>query len=232
MSRIAIIPARGGSKRIPRKNIHPFHGAPMIAWPIRALSESGLFDRIIVSTDDAEIAGVARAEGAEVPFLRDPALADDMTGVVPVLQDSIARLAAAGEAPDQVCLAYATGVLIRGEDVARAVAALDQTPDADYALAVTSFPFPIQRAVYQTDQGRLAMFQPEHAGTRSQDLTEAYHDTGLFCLGRTAAWAAGTPVFSDATLPIPIPRHLVQDIDTPEDLARAEALFAVLQAVG
>ena len=230
---IAVIPARGGSKRIPRKNIREFAGRPMISWSIAAARESGLFDAIVVSTDDAEIAEVARAHGATVPFERPAALSDDHTGTMPVLAHAIEWHRAQGQAPDTVCCLYATAPFVSAADLQRGLAALagaDGQRDVDYALAVTDYAFPIQRAVRLTAEGRLAMFQPEHFQTRSQDLAPAYHDAGQFCWGRAEAWLAGRPVFSAAARPVMLPRHRVQDIDTLEDWARAEWLFKALQA--
>lgn len=230
MRAVAIIPARGGSKRIPRKNIRPFHGRPMIAWPIAAAAASGLFDRVIVSTDDAEIADVARAEGAEVPFLRDPSLADDRTGVTPVVQDTLRRLEAIGERPALACLVYATAPFLRAEDLARGLNALEET-GADYANSVTSFPAPVQRAMVIED-GRLRMIDPANRLVRSQDLPEAYHDAGQFCWGRREAWLSDRAVFDAPTAAVLLPRFRVQDVDTPEDWTRAEVMARVLDEGG
>jgi N-acylneuraminate cytidylyltransferase len=226
MSAVAIIPARGGSKRIPRKNIRPFHGRPMIGWPIAAARASGLFERIIVSTDDAEIAEVARAEGAEVPFLRDPGLADDRTGVTPVVQDVLRRCAADGALPDRACLIYATAPFLRAEDLQAGLRALD-TSGADFANSVASFPAPVQRAMV-VEGGRLRLIDPATRLVRSQDLPEAFHDAGQFCWGRSAAWLSDRAVFDAPTAPVVLPRYRVQDVDTPEDWNHAELLARVL----
>lgn len=227
--RLAVIPARGGSKRIPRKNIRPFGGLPMIAWPIRAAIESGCFDRIVVSTDDAEIAQVARTYGADVPFVRPAELSDDHAGTIPVIAHAVRWQDENGPAADQVCCIYATAPFIRAADVRRGLRVLRET-GADYAFSVASYPFPIQRAIRMTPEGRVAMFQPEHFNTRSQDLEEAWHDAGQFYWGRAAAWLAGTPLFGPAGAPVPLPRHRVQDIDTPEDWERAEMMFEAMAA--
>lgn len=226
MTRVAIIPARGGSKRIPRKNIRDFLGRPMIAWPIGVARESGLFDRVIVTTDDAEIAGVARAWGAEVPFPRDPALADDHAGLTEVMRDTIARLAPPLAADDMVCLIYATAPFLRVGDLA---AGLDLLAGgaADFAVSVATFPAPIDRALVLRD-GHLGMAASDNLTARSQDLREAYHDAAQFVWGRAAAWA-GRRVFVDPTLPVVLPRQRVQDIDTPEDWAFAEDLGRILR---
>lgn len=229
--KLAIIPARGGSKRIPRKNIKPFCGKPMIAWSIEAALESGCFDRIIVSTDDDEIAEVARQYGAEVPFMRPLELSDDHAGTLPVIRHAIETINSQGRAVEQACCLYATAPFIRAEDLRRGLEIL-QGSGSDYAFSVTSYAFPIQRAIRLTPEGRVEMFNPEHFNTRSQDLEEAYHDAGQFYWGRADAWLQGQMIFSPASLPVMLPRHRVQDIDTPEDWVRAEWLFKAMQAQG
>lgn len=225
--RLAVIPARGGSKRIPRKNIKPFAGKPMIAWSIEAALQSGCFDRVIVSTDDAEIAQVAQAHGAEVPFVRPPELSDDHTGTIPVIAHAIQWQNAHGEQASQVCCIYATAPFVQPHDLQRGLQVLQGT-GADYAFSVTSYAFPIQRAIRITPEQRVQMFQPEHFNTRSQDLEEAWHDAGQFYWGRAEAWLAHKPLFSHDAAPVVLPRHRVQDIDTPEDWERAEWMFKAL----
>lgn len=227
--KLAVIPARGGSKRIPRKNIRPFCGLPMIAWSIRAALESGLFDAVVVSTDDAEIAEVAKAHGASVPFMRPPELSDDHTGTAPVIGHAIEHFREQGRAPDPVCCIYATAPFVRAEDLQCGLELLNTT-GADYAFSVTSYAFPIQRAVRLTPGGQVAMFHPEHYQTRSQDLEEAFHDAGQFYWGRAQAWLSGRPMFASGAAPVLLPRHRVQDIDTLEDWMRAEWMFKALQA--
>ncbi|WP_393936812.1 pseudaminic acid cytidylyltransferase [Aeromonas rivipollensis] len=227
--RVAVIPARGGSKRIPRKNIRDFCGLPMIARSIQVACESGCFDRILVSTDDAEIAEVARTYGAEVPFLRPTALSDDYTGTIPVVAHAIGQLQQEGATPDEVCCIYATAPFIQADDLRQGLNLLRQQ-QADYAFSVTSYPFPIQRAVRINAAGQVEMFQPEHFATRSQDLEEAYHDAGQFYWGRAQAWLTGQPVFAGQSVPVLLPRSRVQDIDTPEDWARAELLYRLMEA--
>jgi pseudaminic acid cytidylyltransferase len=224
--RIAIIPARGGSKRIPRKNVKEFAGRPMIAYSIQAAQECGLFDKIIVSTDDEEIATIARSFGAEVPFMRPKELSDDHTATIPVIAHAIQTLQN-NYVIDNVCCIYATAPFIRSSDLIDAYNAL-LTHNKQYAFPVTTFPFPIQRGVKRDVEGNIEMFNPQHFATRSQDLEEAYHDVGQFYWGRAAAWLEGKPIFSDAATTIVLPRHLVQDIDTPEDWIRAELMYKVL----
>jgi len=221
---VAIIPARGGSKRIPRKNIKEFCGKPMIAWSIEAALHSGCFSRVMVSTDDAEIAEIAKKFGADVPFLRPAELSDDHTGTIPVIRHAVEWCLQQGQAPQQVCCIYATAPFIRGEDIQRGLQILTDT-GSDYAFSVTSYPFPIQRAIRITPQGRVEMFDPEQFNTRSQDLEEAYHDAGQFYWGQTSAWLAEKKIFSPAAAPVLLPRHQVQDIDTSEDWLRAELMF-------
>ncbi|GAB5351846.1 pseudaminic acid cytidylyltransferase [Qipengyuania sp. 483] len=225
--RIAIIPARGGSKRIPRKNIRLFHGKPIIAWSIGAAVESGCFDRVIVSTDDAAIAEVARSQGAEAPFVRPPELSNDQCGTVPVIAHAVQWLAEQNEAAEEVCCIYATAPFLEVEDLRRGLKTL-QGCDADYALSVTSYAFPIQRALQIGPDQRMAMFQPEHEQTRSQDLEEAWHDAGQFYWGRAASWKQNVPLFGANSVPVILPRYRVQDIDTPEDWERAELMFETL----
>lgn len=226
--RLAVIPARGGSKRIPRKNIRPFGGKPMIAWSIEAALQSGCFDQVVVSTDDAEIADVARAHGAAVPFMRPAELSDDHTGTIPVIRHAIEWFKRQGAAPEKVCCIYATAPFVRAEDIRKGLEILGTT-DCEYAFSVTSYAFPIQRALRLTAAGRVGMFHPEHFNTRSQDLEEAYHDAGQFYWGKSSAWHAGKPIFSPAAAPVILPRHRVQDIDTPEDWERAEWMFKAMR---
>lgn len=228
--KLAIIPARGGSKRIPRKNIKTFCGKPMIAWSIEAAKISGCFDRIIVSTDDNEIAEIARTQGAEVPYMRPPELSDDGTGTIPVIAHAIDWMKSNAGEVDFACCIYATAPFIRAEDLRRGFVVL-QRSRADYAFSVTSYAFPIQRAIRITADQRVAMFNPEHFTTRSQDLEEAFHDAGQFYWGRSAAWLGGKPLFSHDAAPVPLPRYRVQDIDTAEDWERAEVLFKTLTTI-
>lgn len=229
--RVAVIPARGGSKRIPRKNIRSFAGRPMIGWSISAALESGCFDRVIVSTDDDEIAGVARAEGAEVPFVRPTELADDLTSTLPVIAHAVAWQAGHGPAATAVCCLYATAPFVRGADLRRGLEVLESS-GADYAVSVTSYAFPVQRALRLSPAGRIEMLEPGHLNTRSQDLEEVWHDAGQFYWGRAAAWAGGVPILGPGSAPVLLPRHRVQDIDTPEDWRRAELMFRALTEGG
>lgn len=222
---ICLIPARGGSKRIPRKNIRDFCGKPMIGWSIEAAQKARCFDRVIVSTDDAEIAEVALDLGAEVPFTRPDHLSDDHATTADVIKHALRWLADNGGMPENLCCLYATAPFVLAEDI---LAGAQVIRHWSFAIPVTTFPFPIQRAVRITDTGGLQMFDPDQYKTRSQDLEEAYHDTGQFYWGRSAAWLDDIPPFGPDTHPIILPRWRVQDIDTPEDWARAEAMFQAL----
>ncbi|WP_258807276.1 pseudaminic acid cytidylyltransferase [Pseudidiomarina sp. CB1] len=226
---IAVIPARGGSKRIPRKNIKMFYGKPMIAWSIEAAKASDCFDKIIVSTDDDEIAEVAREYGAWVPFKRPASLSDDYIGTTDVIKHAAEWLATRGYDVQYLCCLYATAPFICADDLRRAKN-LIETSFADYVFSATTYAFPIQRALKVDDQGRVSMFQPENFNTRSQDLVEAWHDAGQFYWGVRDAWLERRPIFSTAARLLQLPRHRVQDIDTPEDWARAEWLFKAMQA--
>ncbi|KTT28699.1 pseudaminic acid cytidylyltransferase [Pseudomonas rhizoryzae] len=230
MSAVAIIPARGGSKRIPRKNIKPFHGRPMLAHSIQAALDSGLFARVVVSTDDAEIAAVARDYGAEVPFLRPAALADDHTGTVEVIQHAVAFLREQGEVFAYACCLYATAPFVTAADLTRGLELLAAQPDKAYAFSVTDYAAPVQRALRLRPDGGVESLYPQFYETRSQDLEPAFHDAGQFYWGRVAAWGQGAPLHAPHSLPVRLPRHRVQDIDTPEDWQRAEALYGAFLA--
>ncbi|EPR1454507.1 TPA: pseudaminic acid cytidylyltransferase [Citrobacter koseri] len=225
---VAIIPARGGSKRIPRKNIKEFCGKPMIAWSIEAAQQSGVFDRIIVSTDDEEIAEVARKYGAEVPFMRPAHISDDFATTVDVIHHALDELSQS-VCIDFVCCIYATAPFLQGQDLEKAYEKLQQS-DCDYVFSATSFPFPIQRAVYLKPDGKVQMFHPENEKTRSQDLEPAYHDAGQFYWGKPEAFMNRKGFFTSKSLLEILPRERVQDIDTPEDWVIAENLFQLLKA--
>jgi len=223
----AVIPARGGSKRIPGKNIKEFCGKPMIARSIEAAKASGCFDRIIVSTDDDAIAEIARRFGAEVPFMRPPELSDDYTGTIPVIKHATEFLISENPTLSDICCIYATAPFIQPDDLRTGAKLLVQS-GGDYAFSVTSYAFPIQRAVRITPENRVEMFAPEAFNTRSQDLEDAYHDAGQFYWGTVEAWLHEKPVFSADATPVILPRHRVQDIDTPEDWVAAELMFKTM----
>ncbi|MBN2896303.1 MAG: pseudaminic acid cytidylyltransferase [Campylobacterales bacterium] len=224
--KIAIIPARGGSKRIPRKNIKPFFGKPMIAYSIEAARACALFDRIVVSTDNEEIADTAKSLGAEVPFMRPQALSNDHTPTIPVIAHAIEALEA--EHAQAVCCIYATAPFLRPNDLREAYRKLINAQKS-YCFPVVDFGFPIQRSVRLDETGNVEMFWPEHFAIRSQDLPKAYHDVGQFYWGRAGAWLEGKPIFAPHSTAIIIPRYLDHDLDTPEDWERAELFFKALR---
>lgn len=221
--KLCVIPARGGSKRIPRKNIKEFRGKPMIVWSIEAAIRSKCFDRVIVSTDDSEIADIAKNSGAEVPFMRPVHLSDDYTATIPVIAHAIRWQMENSFPPKDVCCVYATAPFINEKDIKRGLDTLRST-NAEYAFSVTTYPFPIQRAIRITQEQRIEMFQPKNFEVRSQDLEEAWHDAGQFYWGRASAWLESKPIFGKDAAPVPIPRHRVQDIDTIEDWNVAEEM--------
>jgi len=224
---IAVIPARGGSKRIPRKNIKDFCGKPMIAWSIEAAKNTGLFDRIIVSTDDHEIAEIAKELGAEAPFTRPQHLSNDHAGTTEVIAHATQWTLDQGVEVDAVCCIYATAPFVQATDIKEGLKVLG-SGDWAYAFSVTDFAAPIFRAFKQSDDGGIEMFFPEYFTSRSQDLPVAFHDAGQFYWGRPFAWIEGKKVFDNHSTPILIPRWRVQDIDTPDDWIRAELLHQLL----
>lgn len=222
-----MIPARGGSKRLPRKNIRDFCGKPMIAWSIEAAKASSCFDKIVVSTDDQEIANIARQWGAEVPFIRPEELSDDYTGTLPVVCHAIQALEKTGNKLTDICCLYATAPFVLPQDLEKGLDMLSSS-GSEYAIAVTSFPFPIQRALRINEARRISMINQSAFSARSQDLEELYHDAGQFYWGTRSSWLSMVPSFLADTVPVLLPRHRVQDIDTPEDWHRAEWLFKAM----
>lgn len=217
---VCIIPARGGSKRIPRKNIKIFAGRPMIGWSIEAATNSGLFDKVLVSTDDEEIAAVARNEGAEVPFSRPAELSDDHAGTLPVVAHAVEELGLAED--DCVCCLYATAPFVTNKDLAEGLRQLES--GAKFAIAVTTYNYPIQRALLRGSDGAVSMMNPDQMQTRSQDLVTAWHDAGQFYWGRVGDWRQSSGVFGNGAFGVELPAYRVVDIDTPEDWERAETL--------
>ena len=225
---IAVIPARGGSKRIPRKNIKPFCGKPMIAYSIEVAIRAGIFDEIIVSTDDEEIADVARNAGASVPFMRPKELSDDFTATGAVVEHAIKFLQARGDRIKFVCTIYATAPLIDEFYIKLGLEKL-RASNAKNAFSCTSMPFPIWRTFKIAKDGRCEMFWRENFAKRSQDLEEAYQDAGQFYWTNLDASSSDEIFFGRDSIAIVLPRHLVQDIDTPQDWIRAEFLYEAVQ---
>ena len=227
MKNVAVIPARGGSKRIPQKNIRDFCGKPMIAWSIAAAQASGCFDDIIVSTDDPKTSAVAESFGARVPFVRPPELSDDFTPTTPVIKHATEWCLENLTGVTHVCCIYATAPFLTAEYLSRGLEVLTAS-DSDYAFSVTSYAFPIQRALRLDDKNRTEMFNPEYFSIRSQDLEASWHDAGQFYWGTADAWIEERPIFSTWSKAVILPRHRVQDIDTWEDWEFAERIFKAL----
>ena len=222
---ICIIPARGGSKRIPKKNIKDFFGKPLISYSIKVALESKLFDKIIVSTDDENIAKIATKYGAEVQ-IRPKELSDDFVGTNQVVDYVINVLKKDGYSFKYVCTLYATAPLLQKEYLIEGFEKL-KASNASMAFSVTSMPFPIQRTFKITKDNRCEMFIPEYFDTRSQDLEEAYQDAGQF-YWKNIDILQSDIVFGKQSIPVILPRYLVQDIDTLEDWKIAEILYEVV----
>ena len=223
---IAIIPARGGSKRIPRKNIKEFCGKPMIAYAITAAKESGLFEHIIVSTDDEEIAQIARACGAKAPFVRPTELANDYAATVPVIAHGIEICRTLGWTFEQVCCIYPGVPFIQIDDLRGALERMNHS-DADYCFPVTEYPSAIQRALKLLSNGKMQPFFPEFELTRTQESEPVYYDAGQFYWGKAEAWLKNPKIHSSG-LGYVIPNWRVVDIDTPDDWQRAELIYHAL----
>ncbi|KXI27904.1 pseudaminic acid cytidylyltransferase [Paraglaciecola hydrolytica] len=222
--KLAVIPARGGSKRIPHKNIKEFAGKPLIAYSIQAAQQSGLFDKIWVSTDDEQIAEVALSYGAEVPFIRPPELADDFTGTTPVIRHAIEYCREHFTLPEYTCCIYATAPFLQAKYLQQGFTQLNEDNNKAFAFSCTTFAFPVQRALIKQGSG-VAPLYPEYIAKRSQDLPEALHDAGQFYWGRSVGFMSNKKMFSEDAIPIVLPRYLVQDIDSAEDWQRAELMY-------
>ena len=227
---LAVIPARGGSKRIPRKNIKMFHGQPMIAWSIQAAIDSGCFDEVWVSTDDEEIAAIAQAYGAKVPFLRPVHLSDDFATTADVMSHAVEEFGKINHTlPDYICCFYATAPFVTKADLVQGLEKIKNNSDLNYVFSATTYPFPIQRAIKLNADDTVEMFSPQYFNVRSQDLEEAWHDAGQFYWGTAEAWLNKAMIFASQSSVVELPRFRVQDIDTQEDWDRAEWLFKAIQ---
>jgi len=218
---ICVIPARGGSKRIPRKNIKLFNGKPMIAYSIYAAQKSGVFDHIFVTTDDVEIANIAKNYGAQVPFMRPKNLSDDYTQTGPVIIHAINEIEKIIGEVDNVCCIYAVAPFIQAKDLKDGLERLIEKK-CSFVFTVTTFPYPIQRALKIVEEDRVEMFNSDFFDRRSQDLEEAYHDAGQFYWGKSKAFLDNVLTFSKESSPLILPRYRVQDIDTEDDWREAE----------
>ena len=227
--RIAVIPARGGSKRIPHKNIKKFAGKPIIAYAIDVAKKSGLFDHIVVSTDDDEIALIAIKSGAEVPFKRPVDLADDHTPTVPVIAHAISACQELGWDIELVCCIYPCVPFLQSVDLANALKMLE-TNKTGYVFPVTEYPSAIQRAFRQLQSGLMEPFYSQHVNTRTQDLEPAFYDVGQFYWGFTKTWLEGKIIHNNGT-GLVVPSWRVIDIDTIADWHRAELMYAAFNDV-
>lgn len=225
---IAVIPARGGSKRIPGKNVRPFCGRPIIEYPIELALGCGLFDRVVVSTDNDDIAAVAAAAGAEVPFRRPPALSDDFALTADVLTHALRQVDPESRCPLACCLYPATPFL-RSEDLEAGYRQVSEA-DTDCAFAVTAYDAPIERAFVRSADGGVVMKWPEYRSTRTNDLPEHFHDAGQFYWVRSAAFLAANDFFSLRCGGVQMPRWRAHDIDTMDDWIRAELVYRALAA--
>ena len=222
MKRIAVIPARGGSKRIPRKNIKDFAGKPLIQHTIEKATISGIFDEIYVSTDDEEIKEISISAGALVPFLRSDELSGDNIMTVPVISNFIKETKIEIETP--VCCIYPTAPLLIPENLISGLNLLYSNLVVDYVIGITKYNYPIQRALREAKVGEFTMLNPENLETRSQDLKHMWHDTGTFYWAFAKTWLAESSMLLNCA-GIKIPSYLVQDIDDEEDWIRAEQLY-------
>ncbi len=226
MSNLVVIPAREGSQRIIGKNIKNFHGKPIIAWSIELALTCGSFDRVIVSTDSKEISKLSVSLGAEAPFLRPKNISDGDSSVIEVVRHAIDFLYSKGESYELVTLLYPTAPFTRASDLVKAVTCIKTY---DFAISVTKFPYPIQRALsISKDEKTLQMINKSNFHKRSQDLENSYHDAGQFIVGKNYAWKEKKPFVDGRALPIIIPRYIVQDIDDEEDWVEAELKFKIL----
>ena len=222
--KIAILPARGGSKRVPRKNIKIFSGKPMIYWSITAALESKCFDEIIVSTDDKEIAEIARMSGAEVPFIRPNSLSDDYTETLPVIRHALEFFKSNGSSVSHACCVYPTAPFITPTAIKNALKLLEE-PDAEFSFPATTFGHPIERAFTIGKNKFLEAVPASSLSRRTQDLTEYYHDAGQFYWGTHDAWLERDSIIGPNSVILPLPRHQCIDVDTHEDWHLAERLF-------
>ena len=226
----AIIPARGGSKRIPKKNIKCFLGKPIIAYSIEKAIETNLFDKVIVSTDNDEIAKVAMKYGAEIPFIRPKELADDFTGTHEVISHAVKFLEASREIIDYACCIYPTAPLLKKNDIVRGFD-LIKTGKWDSIIAATSYSYPIFRSFKKLSNGGLEMIFPKYYNSRSQDIPNIYHDAGLFYWAKPDIWKNKPKGFNEKNSIVNIPNHRVQDIDVLDDWIKAEMIYKMLNKI-
>jgi pseudaminic acid cytidylyltransferase len=232
MTKIAVIPARGGSKRIPNKNIRDFLGKPAITRTLEKLAESEIFDEILVSTDSNEIADVATGTRGVTVILRPAKLADDITPTVPVIAHAIIEYKkkkgiSSNEGDLDVCCVYPVNPFLDIDDMQKGLTILKTVAGVSFVNSIVSYPYPIQRALTKDASGMIKMLNPSLALTRSQDLEETFHDAGQWYWGRDITWQAGERLLFNS-IGIQVPRWRAQDIDTHEDWRMAEKLFRLL----
>jgi N-acylneuraminate cytidylyltransferase len=229
MSNLAIIPARGGSKRIPRKNIKDFLGKPIIAYSIEAAIKSGLFEEVMVSTDDEEIAKIAKYYGAKVPFIRSTKNADDYATTFDVIKEVILKYESLNQTFDYTCCLYACAPFVTANKLTDAFDVLKKE-NFDSVLPIIPFGFPIQRALKKAENNKTTFFNPEFSMTRSQDLDQSYHDAGQFYWMNTENCLQKNAVLTDNTGSIVISELEAQDIDTELDWKLAELKHKLIQS--
>lgn len=222
-----VMPARGGSKRIPKKNIRGFCGQPVIARSIALALRSGLFERVIVSTDDPEVVAIARDAGAEVPFDRPASLSDDYTGTIAVVRHAIDAMSEQGFAPDIVCCLYPAAPFVTEQQLVKALNILQSGSNVDFVFPAARYSPPIQRGFTITESGEMTMLSPERFSTRSQDLEEVFHDTGQFYFARRSTWQSSELIFSPNSRIVEIGPYDAIDIDDMEDWRFAEQIFSI-----
>ena len=227
---ICVIPARGGSKRIPRKNIKDFHGKPIIAYSIETAINSGCFDQVVVSTDDLEIAEISKKYGALVPYIRPSNISDEYTSTNTVVKHAIQWFIEQGKKVEYACCIYATAPFLQSKYIQDGFNSIQES-GCDFSFSVTTFAFPVQRSLRIKDNGVEPIWS-DFILERSQDLEEAYHDAGQFYWGTAKAFTNDHKLFSSESIPVVIPRYLTQDIDTLEDWKYAELMFRVLTESG
>ena len=227
MKALCIIPARGGSKRIPRKNIKPFMGKPIMAYSIEAALESGIFDEVMVSTDDEEIADVARRYEASVPFLRSDETSNDFATTVDVLLEVVNKYKEQGKTFDTICCLYSTAPFVTSEKLIEASSQISDTVDA--CFTIVQYSYPIQRSLRINESEQVEMKFPEHLKSRTQDLEKVYHDAGQFYFVKTDALIAERTVWCKRTAPLILSELEVQDLDTLTDWKLAEMKYQLLK---
>ena len=225
MKNIAIIPARGGSKRIPRKNIKPFMSKPIIAYSIEAACQSGLFEEVMVSTDDEEIAEIARQYGANVPFMRSAETSNDYASTADVLFEVLNKYKGQGQEFDTICCIYATAPFVTSGRLAEAYSKLSDTIDSVFTCVAYSYP--VQRSLHIVD-GKISMVHPEYLSARSQDLEPIYHDAGQFYVAKTASFVREKTFWGTNTAGLVLSELEVQDLDTQTDWELAEMKYGLL----